>query len=38
VITEADFKPVKAVKKGTSTKKKRAARKTERKNRKKSRR
>ena len=39
VVTEADFKPVKAAtNKGTSTKKKRAARKNERKNRKKSRR
>lgn len=39
VVTEADFKPVKqAPNKGASTKKKRAARKTERKNRKKSRR
>jgi preprotein translocase subunit SecA len=38
VISEADFKPVKAVVKNTSTKKKRAARKNERTNRKKSRR
>lgn len=38
IITEADFKPVKAAKINASTKKKRAARKTERKNRKKSRR
>ncbi len=38
IITEADFKPAAAVKKNTSTNKKRAARKTERKNRKKSRR
>jgi hypothetical protein len=38
VISEADFKPVKAVVKNTSTKKKRAARKNERSNRKKSRR
>jgi preprotein translocase subunit SecA len=37
IITEKDFKPAKAVLKGTSTKKKRAARKAERKNRKKSR-
>lgn len=38
VITEADFKPVKAQTKPTNTKKKRAARKAERTNRKKSRR
>lgn len=38
IITEADFKPVKQQVKSTSTKKKRAARKIERKNRKKSRR
>ena len=38
IITQADFKPIKAQPKGTSTKKKRAARKVQRKNRKKSRR